>query len=125
MGVGISVGVIGAIIAILAGVEIGVNASSNNWIRVILGVVGLILILVGVAFIIYGMIKAFDSVGNLITSYDLLKKLKNESSDMDEWLKIIEVVPEIRNGTETPKNSTINLNNTPLVNNTNQGGCLT
>ena len=125
MGVGISVGVIGAIIAILAGVEIGVNASSNNWIRVILGVVGLILILVGVAFIIYGMIKAFDSVGNLITSYDLLKKLKNESSDMDEWLKIIEFVPEIRNGTETPKNSTINLNNTPLVNNTNQGGCLT
>jgi glucan phosphoethanolaminetransferase (alkaline phosphatase superfamily) len=75
-GLSIGVGSVSAIIAVIAAVELIINASSNTWIRIILGIVGLILILVGTAFIIYGIIKGFDGVGNLITSNALLKKLK-------------------------------------------------
>jgi hypothetical protein len=113
-GLSIGVGSVSAIIAVIAAVELIINASSNTWIRIILGIVGLILILVGTAFI-YDIIKGFDSVGNLITSNALLKKLKNDSNDMHEWLKM----GNLNNETVIDENNTINLNNTSLFNNNN------
>jgi hypothetical protein len=112
-GLSIGVGSVSEIIAVIAAVELIINAFSNTWIRIILGIVGLILILVSTAFIIYGIIKGFDSVGNLVTSNALLK---NDSNDMHEWLKM----GNLNNETVIDENNTINLNNTSIVNNNNK-----
>ena len=110
------VGGVSTIMAVIALVELIINASSNTWLRIILGIVGLILILVGTAFMIYGIINGFDSVGNLITSNALLKKLKNDNKDMNDWLKI----GSHNNDTLADKNNT-DLNNTSLVNKNKYG----
>ena len=100
------VGIVGisAIITVIVGIELIINTASNTWIRLILGIVGLILIMVGTALMIYGLLNGFKSVGNLITSTELLKNFRDDSNDMDEWLK----EGNINNETVTPENSTIN-----------------
>ncbi len=111
---GLCVGIVGisAIITVIAGIELIINAASNTGIRLILGIVGLILIVFGTALMIYGLLNGFKSVGNLITSNELLKNFKDDSNDMDEWLK----EGNINNQTVTPENSTINPKTTTLYN---------
>jgi hypothetical protein len=113
-GLCIGIASVSVLISVIASIELIISASSNTWIRFILGVVGLILIIVGTVFMIYGLHCGFASVGNLITSNELLKKIKNDSNDMDSWLQ----EDNLNNETVTPKNSTNNLNYTKLHNNT-------
>ena len=105
---------VSTIITVIASMELTINAASNTWVRLILGVVGLILILVGTVFMIYGMLCGFKSIGNLITSNELINKIKSDSNDMDEWLK----EGNLNNETVTPENNTINLNITTKYNKT-------
>ena len=113
---GLCIGIVGisAIISVIAGIELIINTASNTYIRLILGIVGLILILVGTVFMIYGLLCGFKSIANWITSNELLKKIKKDSNDMDEWLN----KGNINNKTVTQENNTINLKTTALYNKT-------
>jgi hypothetical protein len=110
-------------ISVALGVEAAIwiiaHSVSQNWIKLILTVIGAILIIVGFGSVVYGIYLIISNYLNYDTSKESIDRLKKESEDMDEWLKRGDLI----NGTEISTNSTINstiMNSTPF-NKTNKG----
>ena len=104
----------GIILTPLAAGELATNAGSNNWVGVVLGIVGLILLVCGIGLIIAGLILGGINVIKWLKFRSILEGLNYEDEDMDKWLNKTD--PVITNKTN---NTTINLNSTPLFNGTN------
>ena len=108
-----SLAIVGIILTPLAGGELATNISSNNWVGVVLGIVGLILLVCGIGLIIAGIVMGAINVISWLKYRGILEGLNYENDDMDNWLNRTDI--EINNKTN---NKTINFNNTPLFNGT-------
>jgi hypothetical protein len=93
------------------------HSVSQNWIKLILTVVGAILLIVGFGTVIYGIYLIISNYLNYDTSKESIDRLKKEGEDMDEWINKGDLINE----TEISANSTINLNSTLLFNKTDKG----
>lgn len=108
-----SLAIVGIILTPLAGGELATNVSSNNWVGVVLGIVGLILLVCGIGLIIAGLVLGALNVISWLKYRSILDGLNYENADMENWLNRTNL--EINNKTN---NKTVNLNNTPLFNGT-------
>jgi len=106
-----SLAIVGIILTPLAGGELATNISSNNWVGVVLGIVGLILLVCGIGLIIAGVVMGAINVISWLKYKGILDGLNYENDDMDNWLNRTDL--EINNKTN---NQTLNFNNTPLFN---------
>ena len=94
---------LGITVTSLAVPEIVLNVASQNWIQVILCIVGLIMVLCGIGVLIAGIIKTVQNGikwhrANLVT-----KRNKKDINNLKEWISI--------NNTNILQNTTKNSTN--------------
>ena len=93
----------GVEVTVLSGLQLALYVASQNWIQVILCIVGLIMVLCGIGVLIAGIIKTVQNGikwhrANLVT-----KRNKKDINNLKEWISI--------NNTNILQNTTKNSTN--------------
>jgi hypothetical protein len=110
-------GVMGITVSFIITLEIIGHVACQNWVKVILCVVGLIIALVGLVLMGFSICALIHNIMNIHDTNEALKEIDNKNNYLENWLNKSEILPEI-----TEKDSKINIkeNKTEIVNGLNQ-----
>ena len=103
---------LGLIIVPIIGIELVSNVMLQNWIKVILGTVGMILVVVGLVLAITSIIHLGESFGKLIIMSDCYNEIMNENNALSDWIKVRETDNNPDNSSKTLRINNISSNNT-------------
>jgi hypothetical protein len=110
-------GVMGITVSFIITLEIIGHVACQNWVKVILCVVGLIIALVGLVLMGFSICALIHNIMSIHDTNEALKEIDNKNNYLENWLNKSEILPEI-----TEKDSTINIkeNKTEMVNGLNR-----
>ncbi len=112
---------IGLLVVPIIGIELVSNVMLQNWIKVILGSVGLILVIMGLALAITSVIFIIENVGKFIIMSQCYNQIVNENKALDDWVKIEESNNITDNSSKYIRKNNTLLNNTNTELNLNRG----
>ena len=109
----------GVILIPLAAGDLAVNVASCNWVNVVLGIVGIILLICGLGLITAGLVIGIKNVIGWLRYNAILRDLKQDNIDMNTWLNSTNQtnMTDQKIGIKMD-NQSLNLNKTPLFKST-------
>lgn len=109
----------GLILIPLAATDLAANVATCNWVNVVLGIVGIILLICGLGLITAGLIIGVKNVIGWLRYNAILRELKQDNVDMNTWLNSNNQTntTDQKIGIKMDKQS-LNLNKTPLFKST-------